>query len=256
MTELIRAYPAAAPVLGDLLAKNLDWPDADEIAKRLQALLPAAANGGDGQANAMVAKLQQQIALLMAQLQGMQNDRALDAEKLRIDAFRAETDRLKLTADIAQKNRGSFGEVAPGLGVPRSDPMQNGPPGSHWRPVDEIAVTGSSNDDFKSQMENNRVIPTDSGQTFNSRAEAVAHATSKVEKLREPFGWEYNMFVYPLDGNRWGASPPMTSISPKGVGYTESATAPFFAQHPDIDLIHGHTSGGDTHELFSKEDQD
>ena len=32
MTELIRAYPAAAPVLGDLLAKNLDWPDADEIA--------------------------------------------------------------------------------------------------------------------------------------------------------------------------------------------------------------------------------
>ena len=28
MTELIRAYPAAAPVLGDLLAKNLDWPDA------------------------------------------------------------------------------------------------------------------------------------------------------------------------------------------------------------------------------------
>src|SRR5205085_5503996 len=50
MTELIRAYPAAAPVLGDLLAKNLDWPDADEIAKRLQSLLPAAANGGDGQA--------------------------------------------------------------------------------------------------------------------------------------------------------------------------------------------------------------
>ena len=33
MTELIRAYPAAAPVLGDLLAKNLDWPDADVIAK-------------------------------------------------------------------------------------------------------------------------------------------------------------------------------------------------------------------------------
>jgi murein DD-endopeptidase MepM/ murein hydrolase activator NlpD len=105
MTELIRAYPAAAPVLGDLLAKNLDWPDADEIAKRLQALLPAAANGsGDGQANAMVAKLQQQIAALMAQLQGMQNDRALDAEKLRIDAFRAQTDRLKLTADFAQKH--------------------------------------------------------------------------------------------------------------------------------------------------------
>ena len=40
MTELIRAYPAAAPVLGDLLAKNLDWPGADEIAARMKTLLP------------------------------------------------------------------------------------------------------------------------------------------------------------------------------------------------------------------------
>ena len=109
MTELIRAYPAAAPVLGDLLAKNLDWPDADEIAKRLASLLPAAANGGDGQANAMLNKLQQQIAALTAQLQGIQSDRTLDAEKLRIDSYKAQTDRLKLTADIAQKNGLAFG---------------------------------------------------------------------------------------------------------------------------------------------------
>ncbi|HYK80859.1 MAG TPA: portal protein, partial [Micropepsaceae bacterium] len=124
MTELIRAYPAAAPVLGDLLAKNLDWPEADEIAKRLQALLPAAANGGDGQAGAMVAKLQQQLALLMAQLQRLRNDRALDAEKLRIDAFKAETDRLKLTADIAQK--GSLGgafSFGPGTNAQGAPPM-------------------------------------------------------------------------------------------------------------------------------------
>jgi hypothetical protein len=35
MMELIRTYPAAAPVIGDLLVKNLDWPGADEIAERL-----------------------------------------------------------------------------------------------------------------------------------------------------------------------------------------------------------------------------
>ena len=35
MIELIRAYPPAAPLIGDLLAKNLDWPGADEVAKRL-----------------------------------------------------------------------------------------------------------------------------------------------------------------------------------------------------------------------------
>lgn len=41
MIELIRAFPPAAPLIGDLLAKNLDWPGADEVAHRL-----ARANGG------------------------------------------------------------------------------------------------------------------------------------------------------------------------------------------------------------------
>jgi hypothetical protein len=41
MIELIRAYPPAAPLIGDLLARNLDWPGADEVARRL-----ARANGG------------------------------------------------------------------------------------------------------------------------------------------------------------------------------------------------------------------
>ena len=45
MIELIRAFPQAAPVLGDLLAKNLDWPGADEIAQRLKTLLPAGLQG-------------------------------------------------------------------------------------------------------------------------------------------------------------------------------------------------------------------
>jgi hypothetical protein len=45
MIELIRAYPPAAPLIGDLLAKNLDWPGADEIAKRLKAMLPAQIQG-------------------------------------------------------------------------------------------------------------------------------------------------------------------------------------------------------------------
>lgn len=37
MTELIRAYPPAAPIVGPELAKNLDWPGADEIAKKMEA---------------------------------------------------------------------------------------------------------------------------------------------------------------------------------------------------------------------------
>lgn len=40
MQEFIQYYPQAAPILGDLFAKFLDWPGADELAERLEELLP------------------------------------------------------------------------------------------------------------------------------------------------------------------------------------------------------------------------
>ncbi|RZN21928.1 portal protein, partial [Bradyrhizobium sp. Leo121] len=40
MTEFIRAFPPAAPVMGDLYAKSMDWPNAEEIGERLEELLP------------------------------------------------------------------------------------------------------------------------------------------------------------------------------------------------------------------------
>jgi hypothetical protein len=98
MIELIRAYPAAAPVIGDLLAKNLDWPGADEVAQRLQAMLPAQARGVSPEAQAaqaQVAKLSQALTAAQAQVAALQQDRANAARKLEIDAFEAETNRLK-----------------------------------------------------------------------------------------------------------------------------------------------------------------
>ena len=91
MIEFMRAYPAAAPVLGDLLAKNLDWPEADKIAQRLQALLPAPAQGQ----NPQVMQMQQQLQALGQKLQQVQEDKQLEVRKLMIDAYNAETNRLK-----------------------------------------------------------------------------------------------------------------------------------------------------------------
>lgn len=110
MTELIRAYPAAAPVLGDLLAKNLDWPDADEIAKRLQALLPASVNGqanggGDPKMQAQMQEMMQQIGSLTQQLQQAQADKSIETQRARTDQFEAETKRMKVIADTAHGNR-------------------------------------------------------------------------------------------------------------------------------------------------------
>jgi len=55
MTEFIRSYPPAAPIIGDILVKALDWPQADEIAERIKATMPPQAKGG------MPPELQQMI---------------------------------------------------------------------------------------------------------------------------------------------------------------------------------------------------
>ena len=59
MMEFIRVLPAAAPLIGDLLAKNMDWPGADEISDRLQAMLPPQIAGQNPQVQGMQQQMQQ-----------------------------------------------------------------------------------------------------------------------------------------------------------------------------------------------------
>lgn len=101
MIELIRAYPAAAPLVGDLLAKKLDWPGADEIAQRLASLLPAQMRGDDAPAPEMeaakvqFAKLAQALAVAQSKIAELEQDRANEARRLEIEAFEAETKRMQ-----------------------------------------------------------------------------------------------------------------------------------------------------------------
>ena len=41
MREFIQYYPESAPIIGDLYAKSMDWPGAEDVAKRLEYLLPS-----------------------------------------------------------------------------------------------------------------------------------------------------------------------------------------------------------------------
>lgn len=107
MMELLRAFPQAAPVIGDLLASNLDWPGADEIAKRIKAYMdsmnPQPQQGGpDPAMMAQLQKLTVMVQGLQQQNQALQQDRSLDAQKNRIDAYEAETHRLKVAADASK----------------------------------------------------------------------------------------------------------------------------------------------------------
>lgn len=113
MTEFMRAVPGAGQVMGDLLAKNLDWPGADEIAERLKLLLPPQAQGQNPQLMQAQQQLQQMqgvIQQLQQQLADAARDKSLDERKVEIDAFKATTERIdKLGLTLAPEAAAAMG---------------------------------------------------------------------------------------------------------------------------------------------------
>lgn len=112
MTELIRVYPPAAPLIGDLLATNLDWPGADEIAKRFKAALPPEvkaiiAEGEEQDPEALIAEINQmkqqfdQGKQMLEQLQKeneeLKTDKTIEMKEVEVKQFDAETKRLTAT---------------------------------------------------------------------------------------------------------------------------------------------------------------
>lgn len=126
LTELCQAFPAAAPILGDIIVKNMDLPDADKVAARLHALLPPqvlAAEGGAPedpmqhpavqqlvqQGQQVIQQQGQQVQQLSQQLQQAEQALAqakaandLKAQELQIKQFEAQTDRLRAVSEASQ----------------------------------------------------------------------------------------------------------------------------------------------------------
>jgi hypothetical protein len=109
MTELIRAFPQIAPVIGDLVAKHLDWPGADEMAKRLRAMAPDAKSDIPAPLQKLIADGQKLIQQLQAENARLKTDTALAAKKLEIEQFKAETERLTALAEVQAKAGGAGG---------------------------------------------------------------------------------------------------------------------------------------------------
>jgi hypothetical protein len=103
MAQFLKEFPQAAPLVGDIFVKALDWPQADEIAERLRSLVPANAQGGlPPQVQQMIDQGKQMIGGLQSEVQKLQQELAdkkaagdAAARKNDIEAFKAETDRLK-----------------------------------------------------------------------------------------------------------------------------------------------------------------
>jgi hypothetical protein len=129
MMAFVQAFPAAAPVVGDLIAKNMDWPGAEQFAERLKSLLPPGvikpedmtpeeqqAQAQAMQAQQMQMQMQQQAMQAELQLKMMEAEakRAeiqikmaeaskpegqYEGQKLQLEAMRIEIERMKLDND-------------------------------------------------------------------------------------------------------------------------------------------------------------
>ncbi len=91
MMELLRIFPAAAPIIGDLLVKNLDWPGADEISERLKAMLPPALQGEQGEEDPRLAQATQMIQQLQGAIEQLKQDKSIEQFAASIKAFEADS---------------------------------------------------------------------------------------------------------------------------------------------------------------------
>ena len=121
MMEAIQVYPELMQIAGDLVVKAQDWPGAQDLAERLQKTIPPqllsdkekADMGAQGpDVNAIMqqqAQMQEQMQQGMQRLQQLEQENLLlktkhdvESQKLLIEKFKAETDRLNAYAAIAK----------------------------------------------------------------------------------------------------------------------------------------------------------
>lgn len=121
MIMMIQANPQLGPVIGDIVAKNLDWQGAEEIGERLQSMLPPQVKGGmPPEIEKMIKDGQALISSLQKENEGLKADKEVDVAKVKIDAFDAETRRLKIMADekaaaLTAQGAGTAPDISPEL---------------------------------------------------------------------------------------------------------------------------------------------
>jgi hypothetical protein len=122
MMQILPQAPQLMQVAGDLIVKAMDWPGAEEIAKRLEGTLPPELRPKDDkegeqapppelmQAQEQMKQMDEVIQKMQAELDDKQGKEqaemqkaANEAAKIEVDRFKAETDRFKAESEAAIK---------------------------------------------------------------------------------------------------------------------------------------------------------
>ncbi|WP_336057364.1 portal protein [Nitratireductor sp. CH_MIT9313-5] len=110
MTEMIRAFPASAPAIGPELAKSLDWPGAQKIAEKLEAMT---------QGPQIPPEIQERLQQLEQENAQLKADRSIEQGELGVKQYDAETKRMKaegdLSVDRAQVGMKALGDLTKGI---------------------------------------------------------------------------------------------------------------------------------------------
>jgi hypothetical protein len=113
MMQMVQSNPQIMGVAGDLIVKSMDWPGAEQLAERLKKMLPPALQEKDEEAPQLPPEVQlqmqqheqliQQLDQTIQQMTAELEKRDLEKMKVQIDAFNAETNRLKVKGELELK---------------------------------------------------------------------------------------------------------------------------------------------------------
>lgn len=101
MLELSKQFPPMMQFAGDIFARNLDWPGADEIAERLKTMLPPELKGKSPeveQLNQQMQQMQGQAKAEIDKLRAIAESKSIEHGKLEVDRYNAVTNRMKMEA--------------------------------------------------------------------------------------------------------------------------------------------------------------
>lgn len=147
--QLAQAKPEILNVAGDILVKNLDIPDTDELVQRIRSTMPPELLGDDPQAAQMVAMsqenqvLKEQLVSMQIQLDEKKNNQMFENE-LKLKQLQSENIQFEVTAK--QKDRElEIKAIEAAAKVQKESPLPEEVLGEVAQVLDELLVTTAEN---------------------------------------------------------------------------------------------------------------
>lgn len=126
MMDAVQVFPQLMQFAGDIIAKAQDWPGAQELSERLRKTIPPELLAGEKDENGQpiqagpqippelqqqIQEGQQQLGQLSQENADLKANREIDLQKLKIDAYNARTQRLKIENETNDRKMNAMVKV-------------------------------------------------------------------------------------------------------------------------------------------------